>query len=231
MSEQSQGPGWWQASDGKWYPPESAPVPPSMPPPTTAGPYAVYPPTYAPPATNGIATAGFVCGLIGLIICLIPFGIFFGGLLAILGIIFGFLGRSRSREANIPGSGMATAGIVLSIVGLAIGVLWLFAIGAFVKDVNDKLRIEPGDFAVDQQGCAIVSRGQFTATGDITNTTNQRKLLVTVRVKALDAKGRIVGQADDFVGDVDAGETQPYTVRGVAEGANVESITCTVTVD
>lgn len=25
MSDQSQGPGWWQASDGKWYPPEQAP--------------------------------------------------------------------------------------------------------------------------------------------------------------------------------------------------------------
>jgi len=25
MSDTSQGPGWWQASDGKWYPPESAP--------------------------------------------------------------------------------------------------------------------------------------------------------------------------------------------------------------
>ncbi|MGI9602182.1 MAG: YbjQ family protein [Acidimicrobiales bacterium] len=25
MSDVSQGPGWWQASDGKWYPPETAP--------------------------------------------------------------------------------------------------------------------------------------------------------------------------------------------------------------
>ncbi len=25
MSDTSQGPGWWQASDGKWYPPESNP--------------------------------------------------------------------------------------------------------------------------------------------------------------------------------------------------------------
>jgi len=24
VSDQSQGPGWWQASDGKWYPPEAA---------------------------------------------------------------------------------------------------------------------------------------------------------------------------------------------------------------
>ncbi len=32
MSEVSQGPGWWQASDGKWYPPEQRPA---EPPPTT----------------------------------------------------------------------------------------------------------------------------------------------------------------------------------------------------
>lgn len=34
MSDQSQGPGWWLASDGKWYPPETAPgaVQPPAPP-------------------------------------------------------------------------------------------------------------------------------------------------------------------------------------------------------
>jgi hypothetical protein len=35
MSDTSQGPGWWQASDGKWYPPEQAPgaqpAPPAQP--------------------------------------------------------------------------------------------------------------------------------------------------------------------------------------------------------
>jgi uncharacterized RDD family membrane protein YckC len=33
MSDMSQGPGWWQASDGKWYPPEQAP---GGPPPDTS---------------------------------------------------------------------------------------------------------------------------------------------------------------------------------------------------
>jgi len=32
MSDTSQGPGWWLASDGKWYPPESHPAPPQPPP-------------------------------------------------------------------------------------------------------------------------------------------------------------------------------------------------------
>jgi cytoskeletal protein RodZ len=38
MSDSSQGPGWWQASDGKWYPPSAMPggpyVPPTSPMPT-----------------------------------------------------------------------------------------------------------------------------------------------------------------------------------------------------
>lgn len=36
MSEQSQGPGWWRASDGRWYPPETHPGyrPPPPPPPS-----------------------------------------------------------------------------------------------------------------------------------------------------------------------------------------------------
>lgn len=32
MSDSSQGPGWWQASDGKWYPPDPSSQPPPPPP-------------------------------------------------------------------------------------------------------------------------------------------------------------------------------------------------------
>ena len=40
MSDVSQGPSWWQASDGKWYPPEQARgyAPPPPPPPTSGQP-------------------------------------------------------------------------------------------------------------------------------------------------------------------------------------------------
>jgi hypothetical protein len=58
VSDQSQGPGWWLASDGKWYPPEAAagatPTQPQIPAdpastPTTVQPAATPPPT-TPPA-------------------------------------------------------------------------------------------------------------------------------------------------------------------------------------
>lgn len=31
MSDHQAGPGWWLASDGRWYPPESRPAPPPPP--------------------------------------------------------------------------------------------------------------------------------------------------------------------------------------------------------
>jgi hypothetical protein len=45
VSDESQGPGWWLASDGKWYPPELAPG--AQPPP--GGPPPGGPPPYTPP--------------------------------------------------------------------------------------------------------------------------------------------------------------------------------------
>ena len=40
MSERQEGPGWWMASDGKWYPPESHPDVRRQPPPPSAQTYA-----------------------------------------------------------------------------------------------------------------------------------------------------------------------------------------------
>lgn len=54
MSDVQQGPGWWLASDGRWYPPESRPQPlpppPVASPPGGAGPTPVYQPYGAPAA-------------------------------------------------------------------------------------------------------------------------------------------------------------------------------------
>ena len=65
MSDQSQGPGWWLASDGKWYPPDQAPAVP--PPETWASPPA------GPPPSSGMSTGAKVAiavvgGVLGLIV-------------------------------------------------------------------------------------------------------------------------------------------------------------------
>ncbi len=119
MSDVSQGPGWWLASDGKWYPPGQppsyVPAPPPMPYPyVSSNGYG----TMMPGArrTNGMAVASLVCSLVA---------IFLGGIPAILGIIFGFVARSQIRKSNgsQKGDGLALAGIIIGFVSLALGIL------------------------------------------------------------------------------------------------------------
>ena len=137
MSDVSQGPGWWLASDGKWYSPEqtpgyAAPVGPAAPPYSPADPMTG--PSYAPPPgaplygyppmtgspygypsvkTNGLAVAAMVCS----------FFFWVYGIGAVLGIVFGFIARSQIRRSGgtQQGGGMALAGIIIGFVGIAIG--------------------------------------------------------------------------------------------------------------
>jgi hypothetical protein len=64
MSDQSGGPGWWVASDGKWYPPDQAPP---VPPPET---WAAPPPGPAPRAglSSGAIAALVVAGVLGMLL-------------------------------------------------------------------------------------------------------------------------------------------------------------------
>jgi hypothetical protein len=127
MSDTSQGPGWWFASDGKWYPPEAwTGTPPSVGP----VPYAYGNQPYGtsagpPPRNNGLAVASLVCACAGVI----PF---LFGLPSLLGIIFGFVARGqikRSRGVQ-KGEGLAIAGIIVGfgVIGLFIIVVVLVAI-------------------------------------------------------------------------------------------------------
>ncbi len=72
MSETQEGPGWWRASDGKWYPPsESAAAPP--PPPPAAQPYGGQP--YGQPPVivkkKGHGCLYAVLGAVGVVVLLV----------------------------------------------------------------------------------------------------------------------------------------------------------------
>ena len=89
-------------------PPYQPPYPPPYPP----------PPPPAPPQNDGMAVAALVLGICALVL---PYAGFAAG---IVGLILGIMARKRLVEAGRP-TGMATAGLIMSIVGLA---LWLIVI-------------------------------------------------------------------------------------------------------
>ena len=98
-------PGWWQAADGNWYPPQS-PLPP---PPTYGGPFAPWASVPVAPRTNGLAVASLVCSLVGILVIGVP---------AIVGVALGFVSRSQIRGASgsQTSDGLALAGIIVGFV-------------------------------------------------------------------------------------------------------------------
>lgn len=111
--------GWYQASDGQWYPTHAPPAG------AYGAPYGYqYPAHYAQPGsatgTNGLAIASLVCSCVGAFLFGVP---------AVLGVIFGFVARSQIRRSGgaQAGDGMALAGIIVgfAVIGLYTVVLIL----------------------------------------------------------------------------------------------------------
>ena len=158
MSDTSQGPGWWLASDGKWYPPELWTGPPAAGPgpgapqsttPTNraqapiyggSSPYQPYGYGQQTPygavarrKTNGLAIASLVCSCAGIFLIGIP---------AVLGIIFGFVARSQIRQSQGTqgGDGLAMAGIIVGFGVVALLVV-VFVIAAQNNNDNGVVHV------------------------------------------------------------------------------------------
>lgn len=84
-------------------------------------------PTPEGPETNKMSVAALVCGILGIVGSFIPVISYFTLILAILGIVFGAKGM-KIAKATGQGQGLATAGLVLGIIGTAFGVIGVLCI-------------------------------------------------------------------------------------------------------
>jgi len=234
MSDASQGPGWWLASDGKWYPPEPvAPPPPSAAPPppvaAPAPPASAPPPAEAPPAvpppaapTTTAAPAGAAAAPSSGNGCLKAFLIVFG---------------------------------VLVVIGVGLVILFAFVLNRAVNkgfDALDKFAtpIEAEDHYEQQTGIASYPLGfdiqhppqldiwkrpvsctydsstsSATASGTVLNHSGHpSSYLVAV---SFSRGGTEVGTSVDGIGHVGAGATAPWRATGTVTGSG--DVTCSVT--
>ncbi|MEG3615720.1 DUF4190 domain-containing protein [Isoptericola haloaureus] len=109
---------------------------------STPFPQAPAPAPAAPARSNGLAVAGFVVGLVSLVLCLVPIlnnAVF---LTAIVGLVLAIVGLVKARR-GAPRRGLAIAGIVLSVLA-GIGVLASQAFySAVLDDVSESLDDTP----------------------------------------------------------------------------------------
>jgi hypothetical protein len=97
-----------------------------------------YPQEATPTRTpkNGLGTAGFVLGLIGLIFSFIPIIGVIAWPLVILGIIFAAVGVARVRKHRATNKGLTIAGLILSVAGLVVCIAWAAGTTKAINDVN-----------------------------------------------------------------------------------------------
>lgn len=87
---------------------------------------------------KGFSTAALVLGILGIVGSFIPVVCYFTLVCAILGIVFGVKGRKMSTAVHGKASGLATAGLVLGIIGTsfaAIGVICVVSAAACASAV------------------------------------------------------------------------------------------------
>jgi hypothetical protein len=119
MSDFSAGPGWWQASDGRWYPPPTGPTPSDV-------------ADAIDPGRTGfnLGLVSFIVGVVSLVCCL------FGFVPGIAAIVIGFKARSdvAKGQGTPTSAGFAMAGIILGCLSL----VWLpvFIVG-LLDDSDD----------------------------------------------------------------------------------------------
>lgn len=233
MSDTSQGPGWWLASDGKWYPPQAPPPPPTPsqvpapsavptpsssstpttppgfsppgpPPPSSQPAGAPMPPSYVP-VTGGPTTSG---GTNGLAIAALVLGILWlCAIGSVLAIVFGFIALSQIKRSGQAGRGLAIAGVVLGIIGILASVVTLIVVRAGVEEIADN---QPDEFDdVEIVDCRRDPDGRGVAELEITNDSSKRSsYFITVEFRTAGGDDDI-GITFEPVTGVEPGETRP----------------------
>jgi hypothetical protein len=82
---------------------------------------------------NGLGTAGFVLGLVGLLFSFIPLIGIIAWPLVLLGVILSGVGLSRARNGRATNKGLTIAGVACSVLGLVVCIAYAAAFGAAVS--------------------------------------------------------------------------------------------------
>ncbi len=88
---------------------------------------------------NGLGTAGFVLGLVGLVLSVIPFINVVAWPLVIVGLVLSIVGIVRVNKGQANNKGLSIAGAILSVLGLVGCIWWTVVIGQAVSELQDQL--------------------------------------------------------------------------------------------
>ena len=120
---------------------------------------------------NGLATAGFVCGLVAILFAWMPVFVAIGIVLGTLGVVFGVRGRRRAKEVG-SGGGLAMAGTISGIVALVLSIVGIVFTVSLIGEVQDFL--SPGPVSAEVLSCEV-GPGAIDVEASLTNLSSDRR--------------------------------------------------------
>lgn len=88
---------------------------------------------------NGLGVAALVCGIVGLVLAVIPFLFVVGLPLGILAIVFGGIGMRRAKRGEATNRGHAIAGLITGLIATVIAIIAIATISSAVDSLNNDL--------------------------------------------------------------------------------------------
>jgi Protein of unknown function (DUF2510) len=147
----AENPGGQRYWDGQGWSEHRTPPPP---------PGAVAPPTggqtiYVERAGNGIPVAAMVCGIVGAIFGLIPITGVIALALGLVAFVLGIMGRRRvKRDPAVGRKGVATAGVILGVIAITLGIIGLVIVNDVANDLNSTADcLDNADTAAEVNDC------------------------------------------------------------------------------
>lgn len=173
---------------------------------TTANPMAVT------SASNGMAVAALVLGILGLLTGLVPILALFAVAMGILAVVFGFAGRRKvKRGQTASGSGMATAGLILGVLAVLLGFVGFSIVNDAFTDLGNELEEISDDFAnfgtelIPQMDLIIESCTSDGAVGTVANN-HSAAVDISIEVQYFDDAGTLLDTSVDFVSNLGRGQ-------------------------
>lgn len=180
---------------------------------------------------SGLATAGLVLGIIGIVLSFIPIINNIAFVLGILALIFGII--SLIKHAS---KGKAIAGLVLGILSIVITIGMQSAVSDTIDKTTNELNKITGDSTEEVlKNDVNVTLSDFTATEDEYGLTDT-KLVVTVKnitdekksfsihIEAVNSDGKRINDDTVYANNLNTNQTQEFEAFTLVQSDKVDEL-------
>lgn len=181
--------------------------------------------------SSGLAAAGMVLGIIGVVLSFIPIINNIAFFIGILALIFGIIGIVKKA-----GKGKAIAGIVLGILSIVITLAMQSTVSDAIDETSKELdkitgnsteevlkteaNVTLGDLQISKDEYGLTDSKMVVTVKNITD----KKKSYSFHIGAVDANGNRIDEDYVYANDLSAGQTQNFEIFTYIEDSKIDGM-------